>query len=241
MSFLIDAINPPQESPTKENQYKFDNGVFDAISSLAYISNPSIIVNANFATLGASGITPVTQANGDDAEWSSNWNVVGAGVSVYSLTSIPYPLGLIDNDSPSIIQTSSGYYEGVIISSYTGSGLYFYQRQSNTVRQYQKNFLTYGVLIRNNQNSVKKISMQVYSFYDGSSPDLQSDNTIYLQPGLNKITSRVKTMGLNGQTIGAGNYTEFRLSFQDLDDGTADLDLYQLKCEFGKISTLLNQ
>ena len=82
--------------------------------------------------------------------------------------------------------------------------------------------------------------MEVFNFYDPSSV-LLADNTIYLQSGLNRITSQVNTSGLAGKTIGAGNYTEFRLSFLDLVDGTADIDLYQLKNEFGKVSTLLEQ
>lgn len=239
MSFLVDLFNPPNPAkPSVEDQYKFDNGVFDSLNGLTYIMNPSVTTNANFNTLGSSGTAPVTQASGNNAEWSSNWKVVGAGVATYSLTSTAYPLGAITSDSPSTIPTSSGYFERVVISGYTTSGLYFYQRQNNTVRTYQKNFLTYGLWIRNNQNSVKKIRMEVYSYYD-TSDNLQADNTIYLQPGLNKVTSQVTTEGLAGKTIGAGNYTEFRLSFLDLVDGTANLDIYQIKCEFGKVSTLL--
>jgi len=239
MSFLVDLFNPPTaKNPTQEDQYKFDNGVYDSLNATTYIMNPSVVTNANFNTLGSAGTTAVTQADGENAEWSSNWKVVGASVATYSLTSTAYPLGAITSASPSTIPTSSGYYEKVVISGYTTTGLYFYQRQNNTVRTYQKNFLTYGIWIRNNQNVVKKIRMEVYSYYDTAS-NLQADNTIYLQPGLNKITSQVTTESLAGKTIGASNYTEFRLSFLDLTDGTANLDIYQIKCEFGKVSTLL--
>ena len=242
MSFLQDLFDPPSisEKPTQEEQYLFDNGVNDTLLALTYIMNPSVVTNANFNTLGSAGTTPVTQADGDNAEWSSNWRVVGAGVATYSLTSTAYPLGAITSDSPSTVQTSSGYYEKVVISTYASGSFYFYQRQNNTVRKYQKNFLTYGLIIRNNQNTVKKIRCEVYSYYD-TADNLQADNTVYLQPGLNKITSQVLTQGLAGKTIGAGNYTEFRISFLDLVDGTADLDFYQIKCEFGKASTLLEQ
>jgi len=239
MSFLADLFDPPNpHKPTVEDQYQFDNGVHDTLNGLTYVMNPSVVTNANFNTLGPSGTAPVTQGAGDNAEWSSTWKVVGAGVATYTLTSTAYPLGAITSSSPSTVPTSSGYYEKVVISGYTTSGLYFYQRQNNTVRTYQKNFLTYGLWIRNNQNSVKKIRMEVYSYYD-TSDNLQADNTVYLQPGLNRVTSQVTTEGLAGKTIGAGNYTEFRLSFLDLVDGTADLDIYQIKCEFGKVSTLL--
>lgn len=240
MSFLPDLLTQPQENPTKEYQYRFDKSVNDSLDGLTYVMNPSVVSNANFATLGSSGTTPVTQANGDNAEFSSNWKVVGAAAATYALTSTAYPLGAIDSSSPSTVPSSSDYYEKVVVSTYTGSGLYFYQRRNNTVRLFQKNFLTYGVWIRNNQSKVIKVRMEVFSFYDPSS-DLQADNTIYLQPGLNKITSQINTAALAGKIIGAGNYTEFRLNFLDLGDGTADLDMYQIKCEFGKVSTLLQQ
>lgn len=240
MSFLGELINPPQEHPTQENQYKFDNDVFTMLDALAFTSNPSVVANANFATLGPSGLTPITEADGDNAEFSDDWKVVGAANATYTITPTAYPTGVISGDSPSTIPSASDYYIHVEIDTYNGNGLYFYQRENNTVRKYQQNFLTYGVWIRNNQNKVIKIRMELYSFYDPSD-NLIADNTIYLQPGLNKITSQVNTAKLAGKSITASNYTEFRLSFQDLVDGTADIDLYQLKCEFGKVSTLLEQ
>lgn len=240
MSFLANLINPPQTKPNAEDQYRFDNSTFQTLDALTYIMNPSIVNNANFATLGTSGTTPITQADGDGAEFSDEWNVFGAADATYTLTPTAYPTGAITNISPSTIPTSSNYYINVAVSSHTGGPFYLYQQQNNTVRKYQQNFITYGVIIRNNQNKVIKIRMELYNFYDPSDNTL-ADNTIYLQPGLNKITSQVKTESLAGKTIGAGNYTQFRLSFRDLEDGTADLDLYQLKCEFGKVSTLLEQ
>jgi hypothetical protein len=240
MSFLADLFNPPQEKPTTESQYRFDENVFVTLQALTYVMNPSIVSNANFATLGPGGTTPITQADGDNAEFSADWKVVGAANATYVITPTAYPNGLISGTSPSTIPTSSNYYVNVAISTYNGNGYYFYQQQNNTVRKYQTNYLTYGVIIRNNQSKVIKIRMEVFSFYDAAS-NLVADNTIYLQPGLNKITSQVLTPKLIGQTIGAGNYTQFRLSFQDLGDGTADIDIYQIKCEFGKASTLLEQ
>lgn len=240
MSFLADLFNPPQNKPKPSDQYQFDENVYVTLDALTYIMNPSVVTNANFATLGPGGTTPITAGDGDNAEFSDDWKVVGASNATYTITPTAYPTGAITGSSPSTIATSSNYYINVEVGTYNGNGLYFYQRENNTVRKYQQNFLTYGVIIRNNQTKVIKIRMEVYNFYDPSS-SLLADNTIYLQPGLNKITSQVNTVTLSGLTIGAGNYTEFRLSFIDLVDGTADIDLYQIKCEFGKVSTLLEQ
>lgn len=241
MSFLPDLFNPPSiQKPSVEDQYRFDNGVFVTLDALTYIMNPSIALNADFSTLGASGLTPITQADGNGAEFSNDWNVFGAASATYTITPTAYPTGVITNVSPSTIPTASSYYIHVAVATHNGGSFYFYQRQNNTVRKYQKNFLTYGVVIRNNQNKVIKIRMELYNFYDPSDL-LLADNTIYLQPGLNRITSQVQTVSLSGKSITALNYTELRLSFLDLVDGTADLDIYQLKCEFGKVSTLLAQ
>lgn len=240
MSFLADLVNPPQNKPNAEDQYRFDNSAYETLVALTYVMNPSVVANANFATLGPSGTTPITQADGDNAEFSDDWKVFGAANATYTLTPTAYPTGAISNTSPSLIQTSSGYYIHVVVTTHNGGSFYFYQRQNDTVRKYQKNFFTYGVIIRNNQNKVIKIRMELFNFYDPSST-LLADNTIYLQPGLNRLTSQVTTDSLSGKTISASNYTEFRLSFLDLEDGTADLDLYQLKCEFGKVSTILEQ
>jgi hypothetical protein len=239
MTFLTDQLNPVPENPSPSDQYQFDNGVNTYLTSLIYISNPSLTTNANFNTLGTHGTTAVTQANGDDADFSSNWHVKGATVATYSLTSTVYPTGLISGGSPSLIQSSSAYYEHAVVSTYTSGDFYFYQRDMNSIRRYQKNYLTYGILIYNNQDTAKKINMEIYYFYDPSG-DIIADNTIYLQPGLNKITSQLKIPSLSGKTIGSGNYTEFRLRFLDLLDGTADLNIYQIKCEFGTVSTLLS-
>lgn len=240
MSFLKDLFVTAYNKPSATDQYNFDNGVYETLQGLTYVMNPSVTFNANFATLGSGGLTPVTQADGDNAEFSDQWKVFGASNATYTITPTTYPTGAIANDSPSTVQSASNYYINVAVSAYSSGDFYFYQRQNNTVRKYQKNFLIYSIVIRNNQTKAIKVRMELYSFYDPSD-SLIADNTVYLQPGLNTLTSRVNTEGLVGKTISGSNYTEFRLSFQDLIDGTADLDLYQLKCEFGTVATLLEQ
>lgn len=238
MSFLSDLFNPPAKKTNPEAQYRFDNDVFTTLQALTYVSNISVINNPNFATLGINGLTPITQADGDGAEFSSGWNVFGSASATYTITPTAYPTGAITGTSPSTNPTSSPYYIHVAVASHNGGSFYFYQQQADTVRKYQNDFLTYGVIIRNNENKVIKVRMELFSFYDPSSA-LIADNTIYLQPGLNRVTSQVQTDKLSGKTISGSNYTQFRISFQDLVNGTADIDIYQIKCEFGTISTRL--
>lgn len=234
MTYVADLINPPNKAPSAEQSYRFNNNVNDVNEALNFIMNPCILANANFATLGGSGQTPVTQAAGDGAQISNSWNVFGASNATYSMTSASYP-------NNSLIQSASAYYEHVQVSTHNGNDFYIYQRQSNTVRKYQNNFLTYGLIIKNNQSTVKKIRMQIYSHYDGSTDNPANGAAIYLQPGINNLSSMIQIQSLSGLTVGNGNYSEFRLFFADLYDGTADLEIYQVKCEFGKIQTLLQQ
>jgi len=240
MSFLEDIVDPPAEEADPAAQYFFDENIYVALVALEYIMNPSIVLNANFATLGASGLTPITEADGDGAEFSDEWDVFGAANATYSITPTAYPTGLIASGSPSTVKSASPYYIAMTVATVTGTPFYLYQRQANTVRKYQKDFFTFGIIVNNKQTNSIKIRMEMFNYYDTGS-DLIADNTIYLQPGLNKITSLVKTQGLTGLTLGAGDYTEFRLAFIDLVNGTADLEIHQIKCEFGKISTLLEQ
>lgn len=229
MSFLSELLNPPVPNSSKQSQYLFDNSVHDALLALQYVMNPSVITNADFS---AGGVT-ITQADGDNAEFFTGWKVVGASVATYTLSPVNYP-------TASLIQSASPTFSKVVVSGYAGAGLYFYQRQPNTVRKYQKNYLTYGFIINNNQSKTIQVEAQIFSFYDPLS-SRKRKAVIFLKPGLNRVTSTILTDSLNSVSVGASPYTEFRLAFTDLEDGTADLDVYQIKCEFGTASTLLNQ
>lgn len=227
MTFLVDLHNPPPAKGNLEEHYQFFNSSSDIQQALFFISNPSVLTNANFS----SGGVTITQADGDNAVFFADWKVVGASVATYTLTPVNYPAN-------STIQSASLTYSHVQISSYTTGDFYFYQRQS-TVRKYQASPLTYGIQIKNNLSSTVKIRMDIYSYYDGSDPVLKMGKPIYLKPGITKITSTIVTNSLRNLTVGAGAYTEFRLTILDLGASTADFEMYYIKCEFGTISTIL--
>lgn len=229
MSFLNELLNPPTSGANKETQYLFDNSVHDSLQALGYVMNPSVLTDPDFS----SGGVIKTQADGDNAEFFDDWFVFGAATATYTLTPVTYAAN-------SIIQTFSPTYSHVQISGYAGTGLYFYQRQPLTVRKYQKNYLTYGLIIQNNQSKNIQLDPQIFSFYNPSS-SLKRKSGFYLKPGFNKVTTTILTDSLDGISVGGSPYTEFRLAFGDLVDGTADINIHQIKCEFGVASTLLNQ
>lgn len=230
MSFLKDMLNPPPVT-NDAHDYQFNNNQFSALNSLQYLKNPSIVMNANFATLGSNGLTPITQADGDNAEFSADWNVYGAANADYTLTPTPYPAN-------STVQSASSYYINAMVTSFNNNAFYLYQRVGNTVRQFQKEYFTYGFIFNNNQSKAISMRLDIYSYYDTTS-NLVTGKPFWLQPGQNAIPSQLLTQSLSGITVGAGNYTEFRLNFINLVDGTADIDIYQIKCEPGLISTPL--
>lgn len=233
MTFLQTLLNPPNPHANKDDQYLYNNSTYDVLNALQFISNPSILTNANFATLGLPGQTPVTQADGDGAEISSTWHVQGATEATYSITQTSYA-------ADSSFQSNSPYYTRVIASAYSGAGFYLYQKQINTVRWYQKNDITFSLIISNNLTTRTTIRMSAYSFYNPSDYLVQS-HAIYLEPGLNKVSSSILTQSLNGIAVGALPYTEFRLEFVDFAGGSCDLNIYQIKGEFGTLSTFLSQ
>lgn len=240
MSTIRQLINPPNPQMDKEEQYKYNNSVHDVMNGLTYVMNPSVLLNADFSTLGSNGTTPITQADGDDAEFSNHWNVFGASNADYTLTPTSYPTGAIGANSPSLVQSASPYYVNALVTDYTAGEFYFYQRQMDTVRKYQKNDLTFGLVIYNNLSESVVMQPEIYTFYDPSSA-IVTGKPVYLKAGLNKVGVTLRTPDLLGRTLGAGNYTEFRLRFLKLGAPTADLNFHQIKCEFGTVNTLLNQ
>jgi hypothetical protein len=235
MSRLRDLINPPSAKWAANDQELYDylNSVYECLNGLLYVQNPTVLTNSNFNTLSAKGLNPTVPADGDDTEFIGDWFVVGASVADYVITPTVYA-------NNSTVQSASPYFVHVEVLDYTAGDFYFYQRQMSTVRKYQKNFLTYGLQAINNQNKSIKARFDIYIYYD-TGDSLKQGAAIYLEPGFNEITSTLLTDSLNGLTVGAGNYTEFRFNFLDLYDGTADIDLNLIKCEFGKISTPLLQ
>lgn len=231
MSTLKDLVNPPPTQGQIQDFYKFFNSTYTSLNALTSIRNASVLTNANFATLSGAGLTPTTPGDGDNFEFIQDWFVVGATAANYVITPTVYP-------SNSTIASASDYFVSTVVTSANGNPFYFYQRQPGTVRQYQRNYLTYGLIVNNNQSKPVQLRMDIFTYYDPGSL-LVAGGTFFLQPGLQMLTSKLLTQTLFNVSVGAGNYTEFRFNFFDLIDGTADIDLYQIKCEFGQIGTPL--
>lgn len=231
MSFLKDMINPP---PVNNDpiMYKYNNGMYTTLSALRYLKNTSLVMNANFATLGSNGATPITQSNGDNAQFSASWQVFGASNADYTITPTAYP-------SNSTIQSASGYYINLQITSLTLPGFYFYQQVPKTARAFQNDNFVYGLYFTNNGSGNLSIRADMYCYYDTEN-NLVTGKQVSLPPGQSSMSGQLMTQSLQGKTVGANDYTEFRLNFLDLgSSGSANIDIYLLKFEQGIISTPL--
>lgn len=228
-----DIINPPTEKTGKdpEQLYRNMDSVYQFLDGMITISNPAQTLNANFATLAAGGVTPTTQADGDDFEFIANWFVFGASTGTYTLTPTPYPA-----NSPVI--SSSAYFMNIKVNSYSGTGLYFYQRQLGMARKFQTQFVTLSIAATNNTSVVTRLRFSMNLYLDPGDILLEG-GILYLKPGYNVTSTTIKTPTLRDETVGAGAYAQFNLNFIDF-AAAEDFDLYSLKAEFGKISTPLN-
>jgi len=232
MTYLSDLLKQPTPTDNQDQQYLIRSAVYSFLSGISTISNVSKINNPDFSTLGPSGMTATTQADGDNAQFMDQWFVVGSGVATYSLTPTLYPAN-------SGIISASRYFVNAVVSGYLGTGLYFYQRQLNTLRLYQSSYITITVNATNKGTNTIKMRSAINSFYNPSS-NLVQGAAIFLQPGENTVSSTLSLMNIRNQTVGAGSYTEFRLLFDDLGTThTANIDFHAIKAEFGTISTPL--
>lgn len=232
MTQLSNLLKPTTPEDNSDQQYLYRSSVYNFLNGISTISNLSKTNNADFSVLGPSGITPTTQAAGDDAEFMNDWFVVGASLAIYTLTPTIYA-----PNSPII--SASPYFVHTAISSYSGIGLYFYQRQLDTLRLYQSSYITITINATNNLSNTIKLRTAIYSFFNPSD-QLTQGATMFLQPGTSTISATVSLTSIRNQTVGPGSYTEFRLIFDDLGPTQAtDIDLHAIKAEFGTISTPL--
>lgn len=228
-----DIINPPTEQTSKdpEQLYRNMDSVYQFLDGMITISNPTETLNADFKTLGVGGLTPTTQADGDDVEFIGDWFVVGATVANYILTPTPYPAN-------SSVVSASPYFVKVVVSSYSGDGLSFYQKQMGLIRKFQTQFITMTLSATNNTIVPITLRFSVMLNLDPGNILLEG-GLLYLKAGYNIINTTLKTPTLRDQTVGAAASVQFNLDFVNF-AASQDFDLYSIKAEFGKISTPLN-
>lgn len=232
MSTLQNLIAPPPTTSKTTDPSSLSlhlNSIYESLSALIAMKNPSLIINSDFNTLGPNGTDPTTEADGNGAQFMGDWFVNGSSEAKYILTPTVYP----NNSS---VVTDSKHFVNVEVSDYSGSDLYFYQRQPTALRKYQQSYITFGLQAKNNGDKAISVLLRLVFFLDPQIINYTSGE-IWLQPGLNKLTATIKTDSLDGKTVGNSNYAEWQIIFSDLDEGGCNLDISLYKSEYGKIHT----
>ncbi|MFY4731402.1 hypothetical protein [Nitrospira sp. BLG_2] len=214
---------------------RYDNEIFKAVNSLYNRGFSSFIYNPDFNLLGASGYTPITQADGSDVETVSNWYVVnGGGATTYTIVPTPYPFA---NKSPS----GSLNFLNVKVAT-LDSALYLYNlnystgvQQFNGATKYNGQLLTFSVAYRNNTLEATELSISA------SIPNIGLVETapLYLYPGKFFVANQLKIPDMGDVDLGANPVVQFRLNINNLFGTPADFDLFYVKGEIGSSPTIL--
>lgn len=231
-------INSPvvnSEGKMSIEREKYDNEIFKAVNSLFNRGFSSFIYNPDFNLLGASGYTPITQADGSDVETVSNWYVVnGGGATTYTIVPVPYPFA---NKSPS----GSLNFLNVKVAT-LDSALYLYNlnystgtQQFNAATKYNGQQLAFSIAYRNNAAKATELSISA------TIPNIGTVETapLYLEPGRFFVSNLLKIPDMEDIDLGPNPVVQFRVNINNLLGAPADFDLFYIKGEVGSSPTSL--
>ena len=236
--YFVNVIDFNKDNFSNKISYQYEGFLSDiknSTSSLVDRSFDSILRNPDFNILSANGTAPVTPAQGSDYEVISNWFLVNGGGNSYTITPTAYttipPFG-----------TGSKYYLNLNIPSLS-SGLYLYNlNYSLTDKFYNSSQLsdqdvTFSSIIHNKTDTAQKVRFS--AFINGLGTTINGGG-IFLQPqAINLISNTIRMPQTRGQPVGSGNYTQFRLNFENNYASTLNADVYYLKAEMSNVSTPL--
>lgn len=230
-------INTPIVSDTGKFSFEgesFNNDVYINLNSIMSRSFPSFLYNPDFNILGAGGYTPVTQADGTDAELVSNWFIAsGGGTNTYTITPTAYTP---TEKSPS----GSLNYLNVDIAN-QDSALYFYNinypsvAQFNAASKYNGQLLALSVGYRNNSGNAIKVNFTA----DVPTLGAIASQAFTLKPDAFFASGSIQIPNLEGVNLGANPYIQFRLNIQSTYGLPANFDLLYIKGEISNTPTLL--
>ena len=219
----------PSQQITSDWQ-KYTDQIHQQVASTNYYGYPSLCLNSNFYWNRAIA-TPVTQADGDNAFFSEKWQIFGASNATYTLTRTTFPANNEDN-------SGSIYYINVDVSAWNGNDLYFFQKQDGAqfLRLYQNRNIYLSTKIDNSQTDLDSMNFEIFVYYDTGSETYQSA-IFHLEEGINYVAGQIQLPFLDTASIGGSPYIEFRLRFNNLNDGTADFNLIYIKAEMSDSPT----
>ncbi len=229
--------NSNDQNINHNNWTKWTNNLQNVVDSSDYYGFPSICLNSDFNFM--SGVpASITQGDGDGALWAQLWSIHGAAVATYTISHSNYA-------STDYDPTGSLYYVNFNISNYTGNGslndFYGYQEQDGLqfLLQFENRIISLSCLVNNLQSKSINAKLQIYFYFNGSTPRVYDGNTFQIPPGISEVSDQITTDDLSQYTVGASPYVQFRLVFCDLGDATANINLSYIKAEISDNATVL--
>lgn len=221
------GTNGPSTNTSSDWQ-KYLNQINNKINIGNNYGNPSICLNSDF--YWNAGAPPI----------SEKWNLFNSSGTV-TVTRTTYPADSSD-------QTGSNTYLLVQVTGYTGVGdgsdLYLYQQQDGAdfLRRYQNRNISMSMGATSNSSSVNT-QLQVYIYYDTSS-QLLSNSASVIDATTKFYASTVMPPILQGKSIGASPYVQFRLAIKppvpfSSPANNISFNLNYIKTEMSDIATTL--
>ena len=206
----------------------FMTRVNENANQLMAVPSSALTLNPDFNFTRTKGTTPTTQADGDDAEFVEQWNVVGAtGGNTYTITPTAYTL-------PAENLTGSKFFVNVNISAMPNAPIYFYNvnysSDFDTAILYQRRQIALSMQINNNLSTQPLVRFRAVT---DISNQTTTGRALYIKPGLTNVGD---TLDLPELDAASGDFTQLQLVIEDLGGPSADIDLKYIKAEIGSNS-----
>lgn len=216
-------------SPTYE---RFFNSIRVQLNDIVSRGFPTLTVNPDF-NWARDGITPVTQADGDDVAFNEQWYVNGAAGNTYTITPTAYP------DTSTNTPTGSKYFINVAISSLTNPLTLYnvnYNSDFNAAQQLQNQKVVFSSYMQN--NTADPVAMQ----FSVQLEDLTtfSSKIVNLLPGFNFVSMPpIDIPDYSALSLPGNAFAQLQLKFLPSGGSVADVNIAYIKAEISSLATNL--
>jgi len=216
-------------SPTYE---RFFNSIRVQLNDIVSRGFPTLTLNPDF-NWARDGITPVTQADGDNVAFNEQWYVNGAAGNTYTITPTAYP-----NNSTNT-PTGSKYFINVAISDLVNTLTLYnvnYNSDFNSAQQIQNQKIVFSSYIKNNTNDAIALQFGVQL------EDLTtfSSKIVNLLPGFNFVAMPpIDIPDYSALSLPGNAFAQLQLKFIPNSVTSANVDISYIKAEISSLATNL--
>lgn len=241
-SIVQQISNPPNWSTVSDESgvasidyQRLFSSLHSNSNSLINRAQEYILRNPDFNLLSANGYNPVTQASPNLTEIVSKWFVSNGAGNTFSLTPTAYT-------ATQRSASGSVNYLNVVVTT-LASTLSLLNQNYSTTGQFRADSLSgqlisLSAIIRNNNLSQLKAPLCSFS---ANTPGfgVTPGEGIFLQTGLNFLTTNIQMPDFGDTNLGANPYTQFQFNIDNAYSENLDFDIFYLKSEVSDLSTPL--